>query len=74
MKKVEEAKRNYIARLSLLISSDYRSGVGHIRYVKDLEDEYAEITFEGGHMLAVNITGRSLGGIYKDVGRAVYGY
>ena len=74
MRRVEEEKRNYIARLSLLISSDYRSGVSRIKYTRDLEDEYAEVTYEGGHVVAVNITGDSLGAIYKDVGRAVYGY
>lgn len=72
MKKVEEEKRNYIVRLSLLISSDYRSGVEQIKYTHDKEDEYAEITFEGGHTVAVNITGDSLGAIYKDVGKVVY--
>lgn len=72
-KAIVEEKRNYIARLSLLLSSDYRSEVERVRYVPDVDDEYAEITFRGGNVVAVNITGDSCGGIYKDVGAAVYG-
>ena len=41
---------------------------------KEGEEEFAEITFCGGHVVAVNITGDSCAAIYKDVGRAVYGY
>lgn len=67
-----EEKQNYIARLSLLLSSDYRSEVEKVRYVPDGFEEYAEITFHGGHVVAVNITGDSCGGIYKDIGNAVY--
>ena len=51
-----ENKRHYITRLSLLISSDYRSDVESIRYEKEGEEEFAEITFCGGHVVAVNIT------------------
>ena len=69
-----EDKRNYITRLSLLISADYRSEVESIRYVKEGEEEYAEITFYGGHIVAANITGDNCGAIYKDVGRVVYGF
>lgn len=69
-----ENKRHYITRLSLLISSDYRSDVESIRYAREGEEEFAEITFCGGHVVAVNITGDSCAAIYKDVGRAVYGY
>lgn len=68
-----EEKRNYITRLSLLLTSDYRSDVESVRYVRDGEDEYAEVTFTGGHVVAVNITGDSCGAIYKDVGKVVYG-
>lgn len=71
-KTITEEKRNYIARLSLLLSSDYRSEVEKVRYVPEGYDEYAEITFRDGHVLALNITGDSCGGIYKDVGRAIY--
>ena len=69
-----ENKRHYITRLSLLISSDYRSDVESIRYEREGEEEFAEITFCGGHVVAVNITGDICAAIYKDVGRAVYGY
>lgn len=72
-KAITEEKRNYIARLSLLLSADYRSEVEKVRYVPEGYDEYAEITFRGGNVVAVNITGDSCGGIYKDVGAAVYG-
>lgn len=72
-KAITEEKRNYIARLSLLFSADYRSEVEKVRYVPEGYDEYAEITFRGGNVVAVNITGDSCGGIYKDVGAAVYG-
>lgn len=72
-KAIQAEKRNYIARLSLLLSSDYRSEVEKVRYVPEEYDEYAEITFRGGHTVVVDITGDSCGGIYKDVGHAVYG-
>lgn len=68
-----EEKRNYIARLSLLLTSDYRSDVESVRYVQEGEEEYAEITFRGGHVVAANITGDSCRAIYKDVGKVVYG-
>ena len=68
-----EDKRNYITRLSLLLTSDYRSEVESVKYVRDGEDEYAEVTFAGGHVVAANISGNSCGAIYKEVGRAVYG-
>lgn len=77
MRKTKKAivaeKENYIARLSLLLSCDYRSEVESVRYAWDGEDEYAEVTFRGGCMVAVNITGDSCGAIYKDVGKVVYG-
>lgn len=72
-KAITEEKRNYIARLSLLLSADYRSEVEKVRYAPEGYDEYAEITFRGGNVVAVNITGDSCGGIYKDIGAAVYG-
>ena len=72
-RKQRENKRNYIARLSLLLSADYRSDVESVRYVQEGEEEYAEITFRGGHVVAANITGDSCGAIYKDVGKVVYG-
>ena len=72
-KNIYEEKRNYIARLSLLLSADYRSDVESVRYVQEGEDEYAEITFFGGHVVAANITGNSCGAIYKEVGKVVYG-
>lgn len=72
-RKIYEEKKNYIVRLSLLLSSDYRSEVESIKYVRDGEEEYAEVTFRGGHMVAANITGNSCGAIYKDVGKVVYG-
>ena len=68
-----EDKRNYITRLSLLLTSDYRSEVESVRYVQEGEEEDAEITFRGGHVVAANITGDSCGAIYKDVGKVVYG-
>lgn len=68
-----EDKRNYITRLSLLLTSDYRSDVESVRYVRDGEDEYAEVTFTGGHVVAANISGNSCGAIYKEVGKVVYG-
>lgn len=72
-KAIIEEKRNYIARLSLLLSSDYRSEVKRVRYMQEDYDEYAEITFRGGHTVVVDITGDSCAGIYKDIGHAVYG-
>lgn len=72
-KAITEEKRNYIARLSLLLSADYRSEVEKVRYVPEGYDEYAEITYRCGNVVAVNITGDSCAGIYKDVGAAVYG-
>lgn len=72
-RKIYEEKKNYIVRLSLLLSSDYRSEVESIKYFRDGEEEYAEVTFRGGHMVAANITGNSCGAIYKAVGKVVYG-
>lgn len=72
-KAIRAEKRNYIARLSLLLSSDYRSEVEKVRYMPEEHDEYAEVTFRGGHVVTVDITGESCGQIYKDVGYAVYG-
>ena len=57
-----ENKMHYITRLSLLISSDYRSDVESIRYEKEGEEEFAEITFCGGHVVAVNITRMTVSG------------
>lgn len=72
-KAIAEEKRNYIARLSLLLSSDYSSEVEKVRYVPDGHVEYAEITFRGGHVVVVDITRDGCGEIYKDIGQAVYG-
>ena len=72
-KQITEEKRNYIARLSLLLSSDYRSEVEKVRYYEEDHNEYAKITFRGGHTVIIDITADSCGGIYKDVGTAVYG-
>lgn len=72
-KAIQAEKRNYIARLSLLLSSDYRSEVEKVRYIPEEYDEYAEITFRGGHIVVVDITADSCGEIYKDIGQAVYG-
>lgn len=72
-KKIMEEKSNYIARLSLLLSSDYRSEVEKVRYKPEPYEEYAEITFRGGHVVAVDVTGSSCREIYKEVGLAVYG-
>lgn len=66
-------KENYIVRLNRLITSDYNSGVERIRYISDRDDEYAEITYDGGHVVMININRQSCGEIYKDVGQAVYG-
>ena len=45
-KATSENKRHYITRLSLLISSDYRSDVESIRYEKEGEEEFAEMKHE----------------------------
>ena len=59
-KAVTEEKRNYINRLSLLLTSDYRS-------------EVEKITYRGGHAVVIDVTANSCGAIYKVVGQAVYG-
>ena len=72
-KAIQAEKRNYIARLSLLLSSDYRSEVEKVQYAPEGYDEYVEITFRGGHVVRVDVTADSCGAIYKEIGQAVYG-
>lgn len=72
--KIYEEKSHFVMRLGLLLSVDPRSGVEKIRYKIEGEEEYAEVTFDGGNCVAVRITADSLGAIYKDVGKAVYGF
>lgn len=72
-KAVTEEKRNYINRLSLLLTSDYRSEVEKISYFVDGYDEYVKITYRGGHAVVIDVTANSCGAIYKVVGHAIYG-
>ena len=62
--------------LNFTLSQDYFQIDGKTLLIlcEEGEEEFAEITFCGGHVVAVNITGDSCAAIYKDVGRAVYGY
>ena len=72
-KAVIEEKRNFVNRLSLLLTSDYRSEVEKIKYATDGYDEYVRITYRGGHVVVIDVTANSCGAIYKTVGHAVYG-
>lgn len=72
--KIYEEKSHFVMRLGLLLSVDPRSGVEKIRYKIEGNEEYAEVTFNGGNAVDVRITTDSLGAIYKDVGRHVYGF
>lgn len=71
-KNIEE-KRNYVTRLGLLLSVDRNSGVRNAKYKKEGDDEYVEIYYHEGQIVAVRVTGDSCREIFKDVGRAVYG-
>lgn len=72
-KKTYEEKRNYVIRLGLLLSTDSRTGIMSAVYKKDGDDEYVEINYHEGQVVAVRVTGDSCREIYKDIGRAVYG-
>lgn len=71
---MRENKEAFVVRIGYLLTLDERSEVERVRYTRDGDEEYVEITFTGGHIVAVNVTADSCGAILYDVGRAVYGW
>ena len=73
-----EKKRAYIEDylLAAFILDD-RSGVSDMKYKviesPDIFEERVEVFFQGGGVKRVNVTCDSCSGMYKDIGRAVYG-
>lgn len=68
-----EEKRNYVTRLGLLLSVDRNTDVLSASYKREGDDEYVEVIYHEGQVVAVRVTGGSCREIFKDVGRAVYG-
>lgn len=76
--KEKEKKRTYVEEYLLgTFLFDDRSEVLDMRYeVVDMPDRFEEtvkVFFKGGGLRKVNVTGDSCAGMYKDIGKAVYG-
>lgn len=69
-----EDKKEYVRDLGEFIKKDPRSSIEEIAYeVAHGKTEIIKIIYRGGHEALVNVTHNSLGAIFVEVGREIYG-
>ena len=72
------SKSEWVMMISKLLAEDRRSGVSSIRYANEKNEqgwirEIVRIDYNCGSIAEINVTGNSLGSIFHEIAREVYG-
>ena len=74
---MSEDKKTWTEEIGKLLKTDPRSEVEYCEYlqpdIKEAPEEVVRVMFRGGHWRDINVSCNSLGAIFQEIAREVYG-